>query len=183
MRKLWRRKWVVIPAAAVLILGVSGAAWALVAGDPATPAGTTPATVTAELALLSDRQQDSQLVGFSGLQAWGPALGWGAWGDGPECAEQWKDRLQRWKQQAERWKDRAELWRERAERCQAFLDQLREKMTAADRALYDRLTEQVKTQRESLQDAREALRDTLGQLRDLIDKYLESGRPAAPSDI
>lgn len=53
----------------------------------------------------------------------------------------------------------------------AFLDLVREKMTAEDQAALDELLGTADTQREALEQAREALRDTTSKIRDLIGTY------------
>ena len=52
------------------------------------------------------------------------------------------------------------------------MEKLRESMSASDQALYDKLVETFKQQREALKEARKNLADTVKQLRDLRDKYL-----------
>jgi Ni,Fe-hydrogenase I large subunit len=57
----------------------------------------------------------------------------------------------------------------------ALMEELREEMTAADQALYDKLVATAKKQREALQEARQELSETLKQLRDLGKKYRGAG--------
>jgi Spy/CpxP family protein refolding chaperone len=53
----------------------------------------------------------------------------------------------------------------------AFLDLVREKMSAEDQASLDELLGTAETQREALEQARDALHGTTSQIRDLIGKY------------
>lgn len=74
----------------------------------------------------------------------------------------------------------------RQDRSDAILKLIREKMSASDKATFDKLQKQQTTQRDALQKAAEALRTTNDQLRPLVDKYLgvQSGTTsttAAPS--
>ncbi|MCL5736654.1 MAG: hypothetical protein M1274_13920 [Actinobacteria bacterium] len=59
-----------------------------------------------------------------------------------------------------------------AQRQQQLLDLLREKMSPADQAKYDQLTQQIKDQQAALQKARTDLSTSLKDLRDLTNKYL-----------
>ena len=68
----------------------------------------------------------------------------------------------------------------RIQRQKALMQLVRDEMTAEDQAVYDRLVQTVKEQREALAEARRALKSTLEELRDLTDKYLENEQSAAP---
>jgi flagellar motility protein MotE (MotC chaperone) len=66
---------------------------------------------------------------------------------------------------------RKALQQQRLERSKQRWTQTRAKMTPADQATYDRLTQAAKDQQAALQKARQDLKDTLKQMRDLVQKY------------
>jgi hypothetical protein len=63
------------------------------------------------------------------------------------------------------------------QRQEALLNLLRDKMSTADQATYDKLVQQAKDQRAALEKARTDLQTTMKDLRDLTQKYIgtESG--------
>jgi hypothetical protein len=68
---------------------------------------------------------------------------------------------------------------QRIKRQEALMQLLREKMTPADQAAYDRLVQTAKDQRVTLQKAREDLASTVKDLRELAKKYIDAGSSAA----
>lgn len=67
---------------------------------------------------------------------------------------------------------------QRIKRHEALMQLLREKMTPADQATYDRLVQTAKDQRATLQKARDDLAGTMKDLRELAEKYLDAGSSA-----
>lgn len=63
----------------------------------------------------------------------------------------------------------------------AFLDLVREKMSAEDQAALDELLGTAETQRDALEQARQALQDTSSKIRDLIGKYFPLDDPGTTS--
>ncbi len=68
----------------------------------------------------------------------------------------------------------------RQARSDAILKLVRDKMSATDKATFDKLQQQQTTQREAVQKAADALRQTNEQLRSLVDKYLGVQLSPAP---
>ncbi|MBN1630409.1 MAG: hypothetical protein JW990_11640 [Thermoleophilia bacterium] len=91
--------------------------------------------------------------------AGGPALGSEACPDG--CAELRKNLQEK----------REELRKLRVR----LMEELREEMTEADKAVYDGLKATIEEQREILKGAREELKETMESLRELTKKYLDAG--------
>ena len=72
-------------------------------------------------------------------------------------------------QMREDMQQRFERWQGRR---QAVLDQVREKMSAEDRAALDDLLQKAEAQRDAVRKALEEMRGLREQIRDLIDPYL-----------
>ena len=72
----------------------------------------------------------------------------------------------------------------REQRRDAFLELVREKMSAEDQAALDRLTAQAEQQRDALEQARQAVIATERQIHDLVDEYFPLDPPTgeAPTE-
>lgn len=146
MRKIWRRKWLVLVMTVAVFLSVGAVALATTNGSQADESTGTPVTGGTGAAVGTAAGQE-ECIGACGVGG----------RPGPGLRQAFRERAERW-----------------GERHQQVMEKLREDMTPADQALYDRLVQQAKEQREALQDARDNLMETLRQLRDLADKYLDS---------
>ena len=71
-----------------------------------------------------------------------------------------------------RGQDKAQFQQERRQRKDATLKLIRDKMSAADQATFDKLLARQKTQQDALQKARTDLQSTNTQIRQMADKYL-----------
>jgi hypothetical protein len=146
IKGIWRRKWFVLAAAVVAFLSVGAVAWAAAANDDAA-AGTTATTAVAS------PNADSLLAGL------GDVLGDGSGTPAERAATG-----------AKAIRQRGEKW---LERQAALMAKLREDMSPADQALYDRLVAAFKEQREAVKQARQKLMETVKQLRELRNEYLD----------
>ncbi len=67
---------------------------------------------------------------------------------------------------------------EREARIQAFMDEIRAKMSSEDQAAFDQLRTTAEQQRAAVESAQEELRSTMEQLRALIDQYQDESSGA-----
>jgi hypothetical protein len=68
--------------------------------------------------------------------------------------------------------DKTQRQEQRQQRRDATLKLIRDKMSPADQATFDKLLAQQKTQQDALEKAREDLQSTNTQIRQMADKYL-----------
>jgi hypothetical protein len=154
---IWKRKWIIIPAAVAIILAAGALGAVAVAAGPQDLGS--PVIAGQVVAAASNTVQA------------GPA-----WGAGR--MQRWQDRLELWKDRMGRWSDRMQFWKDRLQRCQDRLEQVRDRMSAEDKAALDKLLQTAKDQRTALQKAQEDLRGTLQQIRSLLEKYLDKADAA-----
>jgi hypothetical protein len=141
MRSIWKRKWIIAPVAVAIILAI-GAVGAVALAGP----GDQNATVSGQT--LTNATGIAPTVATVGVQSTGSTL------PGQALREARRARLQqRLEQLKQRW------------------TQARAKMTPADQAAFDQLTQTAKDQRTALQKARADLKSTLKQMRGLVQKY------------
>lgn len=155
MKSIWRKKWLVAVIAVAIFLSVGAVAWAAAGDDPVATdeaSATTATTATAATSTDSVDVAESLIVGLA------QSLGDGSGTPAERAAAATKAV-----------RARGEKW---LQRQAAIMEKLRESMSASDQALYDKLVENFKQQREALKEARKNLADTVKQLRDLRDKYL-----------
>lgn len=157
-KRLLDHKWTVTVAALTLVLAMSAAAWAVTGNEPAADSG----TGTAFLGPLGGG------MGF-GPGGFGGGMGFRR-GGGPLTDEQ-RAQLQQWRQQRQAAME---------QRRDAFLNLIREKMSAEDQKTLDALVAKAKEQRDALEQARTALQDTTGKIGELVNKYFP-GTDAAGS--
>ncbi|MCL5942094.1 MAG: hypothetical protein M1325_00955 [Actinobacteria bacterium] len=157
-KRLLDHRWTVTVAALTLVLAMSAAAWAVTGNEPAADPGTGAAF----------------LGPFGGGAGFGPSgLGGGMGfhrGGGPLTDEQ-RAQLQQWRQQRQAAME---------QRRDAFLNLIREKMSAEDQKTLDALVAKAKEQRDALEQARTALQDTTAKIGELVNKYFP-GTDAAGS--
>lgn len=160
MRRLWKRRWLLIPVALAIFLSVGAVAWAATGGGSSDDAG----PIAAEAGVL---------VAAASMSDGGPALG-APDGDFREAMKEAAARVREGLKEAgaglkKAMKAIGEHWRaEGADRK----DALRDEMTPQDRARYDDLLKRLDEQRAELREIREEMKETLGELRDLCKKYL-----------
>lgn len=152
MERWLRHRWAIGGAALLLVLLLGAVSWAQT-GSSGT---TTPTTVPS-------------------VDGRGAGPGWGMMGDRDRGMMGGGDRGMMGRPGGPGGNEEGGQYRQ--ERLDAVMDLVREKMSDADRAQYDKLLEQQKSQREALQQAREDLRGTMDQVRTLVDKYLGVDRP------
>ena len=150
MKSIWRKKWLVAVIAVAIFLSVGAVAWAAASDDGATD--TAPASTAPA----------------GGAESLIVDLTEGLGDDSAAVAETVAAGAKAMRQRAEKWIKRQE----------ALMAKLRESMSPADQALYDKLVATAKEQREILKEARKNLADTVKQIKQLRDKYLD-GAPAA----
>jgi hypothetical protein len=155
MKSIWRRKWLVAVIAVAIFLSVGAVAWAATGDDPVATDEATAATSTTGASAAST---DSTDIAESLIAGLAQSLGDGSGTPADRAAAATKAV-----------RARGEKW---LQRQAAIMEKLRESMSASDQALYDKLVENFKQQREALKEARKNLADTVKQLRDLRDKYL-----------
>jgi hypothetical protein len=155
MKSIWRKKWLVAVIAVAIFLSVGAVAWAATGDDPVATDEASDTTATTAAAATST---DSIDVAESLIAGLAQSLGDGSGTPAERAAAATKAV-----------RARGEKW---LQRQAAIMEKLRESMSASDQALYDKLVETFKQQREALKEARKNLADTTKQLRDLRDKYL-----------
>jgi alpha-L-fucosidase len=148
MKTIWRKKWLVLVAAVALFLSIGAVAWAA-AGDDDQAVSSTTTAATGEL----PAGAESLIAGLT--EGLGDGTGTPA-EKAAAAAKVMKQRGQKWLQ-----------------RQAALMEKLRGEMSADDQALYDKLVETFKQQREALKEARQNLAETVKQLHGLRDKYLD----------
>ncbi|MCZ7662429.1 MAG: hypothetical protein M5U22_05595 [Thermoleophilia bacterium] len=149
MNRWLHHKWTVGVAALVLVLAFGAVAWAQTGDDTSADTSALPA------------------IGFMEGLGFGPGGHGGRGGlGGPFGGLELTD-----EQKAQLEQQRADRQAAMEERRDAFLQLVREKMTADDQQKLDELTSTAKDQQEALQAAREALQSTASQLRELVGKY------------
>jgi hypothetical protein len=161
MKGLVKHRWAVGAAALVLVFMLGAVSWAATQGTE------------------RDAGSDSAL-GAPGLGMFGPAgdgpggdlLGFGPKGGrgmrGGEITDEMKAQMEERRAAME-------------ERRDAFLDLVREKMSAEDQAALDSLLKTAETQRQALEAARDALHGTTDGIHDLVSKYFPTD-PAVSGD-
>jgi hypothetical protein len=155
MKNIWRKKWLVAVVAVAIFLSIGAVAWAAAGDDPVATdeaSATTATTATAATSTDSTDIAESLIAGLA------QSLGDGSGTPAERAAAATKAV-----------RARGEKW---LQRQAAIMEKLRESMSASDQALYDKLVENFKQQREALKEARKNLAETVKQLRDLRDKYL-----------
>jgi len=157
MKSIWRKKWLVAVIAVAVFLSVGAVAWAATGDDPVATDEAT-ATTTPVSTSTSTASTDSTDIAESLVAGLAQSLGDGSGTPAERAAAATKAV-----------RARGEKW---LQRQAAIMEKLRESMSASDQALYDKLVETFKQQREALKEARKNLADTTRQLRDLRDKYL-----------
>lgn len=160
MKRLWKRKWLVIPLALVIFLSVGAVAWAATSGGSSDQELCATEGAGKPFAFVSLGGNGEDIVrGDADLKE---ALKEA----GATVREAMKDAGARLRKAI---KAAREHWREeRADK----MESLRDEMTPGDRALYDDLVEKLQDQQEELREVREELKETLGELRELCEKYL-----------
>ena len=150
MKTVFGHKWAVGLSALVLVFALGTIAWA--AGD--TSDGPT-STATADTPDLGAR-----MFGFGGDGDGDFGLGRMGRRGAPrgEMTEEMQAQMEERRAAMEARRD-------------AFLDLVREQMSAEDQAKLDSLLSTAETQRDALEAARDALHDTTSQIRDLVDEY------------
>lgn len=146
MKRLWRRKWLVIPVALIIFLSVGAVAWATTGGDAADEVGSIAAGKATLITSASAGDETGAKVRESVREA---AAG-----------------LRKAMQAAR------EHWREKRADRVAKMEALREEMTPEDEALYDALLDKLEGQRAELKELKEDIKETLDGLRELHRKYL-----------
>lgn len=155
MRRIFGHKWAVGAAALMLVFALGAVSWATIGdttttdqaagGDAVTPAD--PGFGT-----FGGGGVEGEFAHFGGGMRGGGMRGAG------EITEEMRARMEERRAAREAQRD-------------AFLDLVRDKMSAEDQASLDELLETAETQREALEQARDALHGTTSQIRDLIGKY------------
>ncbi|MBN1320072.1 MAG: hypothetical protein JXA87_04435 [Thermoleophilia bacterium] len=145
MKRLWKRKWLVIPVASVIFLSVGAVAWATTGGEPADEVGSIAGEAGALAAVVSVGDEAGAKVREAVKEA---AVG-----------------LKKAMEAAR------EHWREKRADRAAQEEALREEMTSEDKALYDALLEKLEGQRAELRELREEMKETVDGLRELRKKY------------
>ena len=151
MSRIWRRRWWVMAAVAVVaFMSVGAVAWAESGNDSSTETTAAAGATTTTVAATATTDDDATLAGLCA-----------AMGDGT-AAQRVAAGLKQMRQRGQQW----------LQRQAAIMDKLRATMSPADQAQYDKLIAQFKEQRVELKKARQDLAGTLKQLRDLHNKYL-----------
>lgn len=158
MRRIFGHKWAVGVGALMLVFALGAISWAATgdtATDQAAPEAVAPDAVAPDglgFGMFGGGGPEGEFAHFGGGMRGGGMRG------GGEITEEMQAQMDERRAAHEARRD-------------AFLDLVREKMTAADQASLDELLGTAETQREALEQARDALHGTTSQIRDLVGKY------------
>ncbi len=153
MRRIFGHKWAVGVGALMLVFALGAISWAATGDtttDNAAPDAVAPGSPG--FGMFGGGGVEGEFAHFGGGMRGGGMRG------GGEITEEMQAQMDERRAAHEARRD-------------AFLDLVREKMTAEEQASLDELLGTAETQRDALEQARDALHGTTSQIRDLIGKY------------